>query len=258
MSDSTNIASNKKKKKLKKAFNGIAIGIFADNGPNTLYNHSKIPKYLINRLVIHGMSAVHGGEDMIGGLYGPLPMFERVTYRYLIYSFKVKATQTKDPRIAKHGRTCSVFLLFRDTEQRFVLNNHLTIEDLLIDYTNEHWNKELDISKDSVLVLYKKLNELVEVKRIRTFSFGEAGLIEFADPQVILDEGIISIIDIKSKTIYLYLPKDNFDSRMRIKAIAKMEEINLREFGSQLDIKKLRDYLKFKKIVDKFSIQLVK
>ena len=75
---------------------------------------------------------------------------------------------------------------------------------------------------------------------------------------MILDEGIISIIDAKRSKVFMYLPHEKFDSKMRITAIEKMEEISLREYGSQLKIQKYRDYLKFKKVIDKYSIQLVK
>ena len=78
------------------------------------------------------------------------------------------------------------------------------------------------------------------------------------DPQMILDEGILSIIDMKKEKIYMHLPQEKYDSKQRIKAVEKMEEVNLREYGSRLELVKYRDYLKFKKILDKYAIQLVK
>ena len=248
----------KKAKKIIPAFIGIVIGVFEDDGPTARYSIAKIPKKLVNKFVIHGMSAVHCGDDMLGGLFGPLPLFEKPKQRFLIYSFIVSASNTKDSRIAEHGRTCSVFLILDEKQQRFILNNHKTIEKLLRDFKKEHWKKELDISKDSVLVLLNKLNDLIKVIDIRVFSFGPAGFIEFADPQTILDEGIISIIDLRGNKAHIYLPKDKFDSRLRISAMEKLEELNLREFGSTLKIVKIRDYLKFKKLVDKHGINLVK
>ncbi len=222
------------------------------------YSIVKLPKKLINKLVIHGISAVHCGDDMLGGLYGPLPLFERPNQRYLIYSFSVKASNTKDSRIAEHGRTCSIFLLLKDEQQRFILNNHKTVENIIAKFRKEHWEKELDISKDSVLVLLKKLNDSVKIVNIRVFSFGDAGFIEFADPHTILDDGIITIIDLKSHKANIYLSKDRHDSKKRITALEKLEDLNLREFGSQLKIVKMRDYVRFKKLVDKHCINLVK
>lgn len=250
--------SVKKPKKVEKAFTGIIFGVFEDDGPVARYSITKLPKRLLAKLVIHGISAVHCGDDMLGGLYGPLPLFEKPNLRYLIYSFSVKASNTKDSRIAEHGRTCSVFLLIKDEQQRFILNNHKTVENLISKFKNEHWTKELDISKDSVLVLFNKLNDSVKIVNIRAFSFGEAGFIEFADPHTILDDGIITIIDLKYNKANIYISKDRFDSKKRIAALEKLEELNLREFGSQLQIVKIRDYVKFKKIVNKHCINLVK
>ena len=250
--------SKKKSPKKEKAFTGLVIGIFEDIGPVARYHNIRLPKELINRMVIHGMSTVHGGEDILGGLYGPLPIFDRVNMSYLIYSFKVTASNTKDSRIAEHGRVCSLFLILKDDQERYALNNHLTIEKLVTDYHNENWLKELDITKDSMLVLYEKLNETVKVKRIRSFSFGKAGLIEYADPQLILDEGIISILNDKTNKVSMYLPHEKFTSKERIIAVEKMEELNKQEYSSTLKIVKYRDYLKFKKVLDKLAIQLVK
>ncbi|MFW9923698.1 MAG: hypothetical protein ACFFDW_10480 [Candidatus Thorarchaeota archaeon] len=240
------------------AFEGIIIGVFEDNGPIARYNHIKLSKKLINRLVIHGMSAVHGGDDMIGGLYGPLPLFEKPKHRYLIFSFKVVASNTKDQRIAEHGRNCSIFLIIKSVQQRFILNNHLSIEKILNEFVSKNWQKELAITEDSTLVLLNTLNDIVKIVDLRVFSYGQAGLIEFADPQTVLDEGILTIFDLKNEKAYIYLPKENFSSKIRISAVEKIEEINLREFGSRLKIIKVRDYVGFKKILDTFSIQLVK
>lgn len=259
------VASPKKKTATKsstskkvKAFNGIVIGIFEDDGPICRYYNVKLTKKIVNRMVIHGMSAVHGGDDMLGGLFGPLPLFEKPKLRYLIYSFKVKATNTKDVRIATHGRRCSVFLTLDSKQQRYVLNNHLSIEKFVNDYKDKHWNKELDISQDTMITLLDSVNDIVKIVGLRTFSYGDAGLTEYTDSQMILNEGIISIIDVKTSKIYVYIPQEKFASRDRIKAIEKIEEINTLEYGSNLNIVKIRDYLKFKKILDKFSITLVK
>ncbi len=257
----TNLAETppiKKPKKTVKAFTGIIFGVFEDDGPVARYSIAKLSKRLITKLVIHGISAVHCGDDMLGGLYGPLPLFEKPDQRYLIYSFSVKASNTKDSRIAEHGRTCSVFLLLKDEQQRFILNNHKTVENLISKFIKKHWTKELDVTKDSILVLLKKLNDSVKIVNIRVFSFGDAGFVEFADPHTILDDGIITIIDLKYKKANIYLSKDKFDSKKRIIALEKLEELNLREFGSQLKIVKIRDYIKFKKVVEKHCINLVK
>jgi hypothetical protein len=260
MSTTTKAKSKSKKKKTKptSAFHGIVIGVFEDIGPIARYKKTRLPLDIVNLMVVHGMSAVHGGEDMLGGLFGPLPIFENANLRYLIYSFKVKASNTKDSRIAEHGRVCSVFLILKEKQERYVLNNHLTIEKILNDMQKKKWKKELDITKDSMLEILDKINEIVKIKIIRAFSFGEAGLIEYEDPQMILDEGILSIIDMKKEKIYMYLPQEKFDSKQRIKSVEKMEEVNLREYGSRLELIKYRDYMKFKKILDKYAIQLVK
>jgi len=250
--------SKKKQTKPASAFHGIVIGVFEDNGPIARYRKIRLPLDIVNLMVVHGMSAVHGGEDMLGGLFGPLPIFENANLRYLIYSFKVKASNTKDSRIADHGRVCSVFLILKEKQERYVLNNHLTIEKILHDMQTKKWKKELDITKASMLEILDKINEIVKIKIIRAFSFGEAGLIEYEDPQMILDEGILSIIDMKKEKIYMYLPQEKFDSKQRIKSVEKMEEVNLREYGSRLELIKYRDYMKFKKILDKYAIQLVK
>ena len=250
--------TKKTKTKDTSVFNGIVIGLFDDDGPVARYHNTRISKDVRNKMVVHGMSAVHGGEDMLFGLFGPLPMFECKNLRYVIYSFKVKATNTKDIRIAEHGRVCSIFLILRENQEISVLNHHLTIEKLLTDFITEKWKKELDISKDSMLVLFDKINSIVKIKKLRAFSFGEAGLIEYADPQMILNEGILVIVDTKKLTAFMYLPKEKFSSKMRITALEKMEDLSLREFGSQLMIQKYRDYLKFKKILEKYAIQLVK
>ncbi|MCK5159055.1 MAG: hypothetical protein KAR08_07855, partial [Candidatus Heimdallarchaeota archaeon] len=104
MSTTTKSKSKKKKTKPVSAFNGIVIGVFEDIGPIARYRKTRLPLDIVNLMVVHGMSAVHGGEDMLGGLFGPLPIFENANLRYLIYSFKVKASNTKDSRIADHGR----------------------------------------------------------------------------------------------------------------------------------------------------------
>lgn len=248
----------KKTKKVANAFTGIIFGVFEDDGPIARYSINKLPKKLVNKLVIHGISAVHCGDDMLGGLFGPLPLFGKPNQRYLIYSFTVKASNTKDSRIAEHGRTCSIFLLLKDEQQRFILNNHKTIEKYILKFRKNHWTKELDITKDSVLILLNKLNDLVKIVNIRAFSFGEAGFMEFADPHTILDDGILTIIDLKLHKAHIYLSKDRFDSKIRINALEKLEELNLREFGTKLKIIKVRDYVKFKKIIDKHFINLVK
>ena len=244
--------------KQENAFVGIVIGVFEDIGPIARYNRTKIPKDVVNTMVVHGMSAVHAGEDMLGGLFGPLPVFQYTKLRYLIYSFKVKATNTKDSRIEEHGRVCSIFLILKESQERYALNNHLTIEKILVEFTERNWTKELDITKASMLSLFSDLNEIVRVKNIRSLSFGEAGIIEYADPQQMLDDGILIVIDMKLNRIHMYLPHERFDSRTRIKAIEEIENLNLREFGSKLQIKKYRDYLKFKKVLDKHHINLVK
>ncbi|NHJ46896.1 MAG: hypothetical protein FK733_03830 [Asgard group archaeon] len=248
----------KTKRKITSAFTGMVIGVFEDNGPIARYHNTRISKDMRNKMVIHGMSAVHGGEDMLFGLFGPLPIFGKENLRYLIYSFKVKASNTKDSRIATHGRVCSVFLILKEKQEVSVLNNHLTIEQKLTDFITEKWSKELDITKDSMISLFDKINSIVKVKELRAFSYGEAGLIEYANPQMILDEGILIIIDTKLSKVYMYLPQEKFDSRTRINAVEKMEELSLREYGSQLKIQKYRDYMKFKKVIDKYAIQLVK
>jgi hypothetical protein len=252
------LKSTKTKKKETNVFVGIVIGIFADDGPIVRYHNTRISKDVREKMVVHGMSAVHGGEDMLLGLFGPLPMFERENLKYVIYSFKVKASNTKDIRIAEYGRVCSVFLILKEKQEISVLNHHLTIEKIITDYITEKWKKELEISKDSMLVLFDKINEIVKVKELRAFSYGEAGLIEYADPQMLLDEGILVIVDVKRSKVFMNLPHEKFDSRMRITAVEKIEELSLREYGSQLKIQKYRDYLKFKKVLDKYSIQLVK
>ncbi|NHJ87757.1 MAG: hypothetical protein FK734_20010 [Asgard group archaeon] len=252
--------SSKAKTSTKKtnAFIGIAIGVFEDNGPIVRYHNIRLSKDIINKMVVHGMSAVHGGENLFGGLFGPLPIFDVTDLRYLIYTFKVKASNTKDVRIAEHGRVCSVFIILKKNQERYALNNHLTIEKLITDFIAKNWKKELDITKDSMLELYGSINGIIKIKDIRTFSFGEAGLIEYADSQMILDEGILAIIDTKTNKVYIYLPQERFDSKMRIKALEKLEELSYRQYGSQLKIQKFRDYLKFKKILDKLSIQVIK
>ena len=126
MSTTTKAKSKSKKKKTKpvSAFHGIVIGVFEDIGPIARYRKTRLPLDIVNLMVVHGMSAVHGGEDMLGGLFGPLPIFENANLRYLIYSFKVKASNTKDSRIADHGRVCSVFLILKEKQERYVLNKH--------------------------------------------------------------------------------------------------------------------------------------
>ena len=250
--------SKKKTTKPASAFHGIVVGVFEDNGPIARYKKIRLPLDIVNLMVVHGMSAVHGGEDMLGGLFGPLPIFENANLRYLIYSFNVKASNTKDSRIAEHGRVCSVFLILKEKQERYVLNNHLTIEKILNEMQEKRWKKELDITKDSMLEILDKINEIVKIKIIRAFSYGDAGLIEYEDPQLILDEGVLSIIDMKKEKIYMHLPQEKFDSKQRIKAVEKMEEVNLREYGSRLELVKYRDYVKFKKILNKYAIQLVK
>ncbi|MBK5114063.1 MAG: hypothetical protein KGD59_05200 [Candidatus Heimdallarchaeota archaeon] len=250
--------SKKKKTKLASAFHGIVIGVFEDIGPIARYRKTSLSLDILNLMVVHGMSAVHGGEEMLGGLFGPLPVFENANLRYMIYSFNVKASNTKDSRIAEHGRVCSVFLILKEKQERYVLNNHLTIEKILQEMQEKKWKKELDITKESMLDIFERINEIVKIKTIRVFSFGDAGLIEYEDPQMVLDEGIISIIDMKKEKIYMYLPQEKFDSRQRIKSVEKMEELNLREYGSRYELVKYRDYVKFKKILNKYSIQLVK
>jgi len=258
MSTKAKTKSKKKKTKPASAFHGIVIGVFEDIGPIARYKKTRLPLDILNLMVVHGMSAVHGGEDMLGGLFGPLPIFENANLRYLIYSFNVKASNTKDSRIAEHGRVCSVFLILKEKQERYVLNNHLTIEKILNDMQKKKWKKELDITKDSMIEVLDKINEIVKIKIIRAYSFGDAGLIEYEDPQLILDEGILSIIDMKKEKIHMHLPQEKFDSKQRVKAVEKMEEVNLREYGSRLEIVKYRDYVKFKKILDKYAIQLVR
>ncbi len=260
MSTKTKVKPKSKKKTTKpaSAFHGIVVGVFEDNGPIARYKKIRLPLDIVNLMVVHGMSAVHGGEDMLGGLFGPLPIFENANLRYLIYSFNVKASNTKDSRIAEHGRVCSVFLILKEKQERYVLNNHLTIEKILNEMQEKRWKKELDITKDSMLEILDKINEIVKIKIIRAFSYGDAGLIEYEDPQLILDEGVLSIIDMKKEKIYMHLPQEKFDSKQRIKAVEKMEEVNLREYGSRLELVKYRDYVKFKKILNKYAIQLVK
>ena len=141
---STTAKKGKTTNKITSAFTGIVIGVFEDNGPYARYHNTRISKEMRNSMVIHGMSAVHGGEDMLFGLFGPLPIFGKENHRYLIYSFKVKATNTKDVRIATHGRVCSVFLILKEKQEISVLNNHLTIERVLTDFITEKWHKELD------------------------------------------------------------------------------------------------------------------
>ncbi|MBN1329410.1 MAG: hypothetical protein JXA54_08045 [Candidatus Heimdallarchaeota archaeon] len=251
-------SSKGKKIKITNAFIGIAIGIFEDNGPIARYYNVKLSKEVINKMVVHGMSAVHGGENLFGGLFGPLPIFDVVDLRYLIFTFKVKASNTKDTRIAEHGRVCSVFLILKKSQERYALNNHLTIEKLINDFIVKNWKKELEITRDSMLDLYESINRIIKVIDIRSFSYGEAGLIEYADSQMILDEGILAILDMKANKVYIYLPQERYSAKMRIKALEKMEELSYREFNSQLKIQKYRDYLKFKKILDKLSIQVIK
>jgi hypothetical protein len=251
-------ASSKSVKKITSAFTGIVIGVFEDNGPIARFHNTRITKDARNNMVIHGMSAVHGGEGIFLGLFGPLPIFGYEKLRYLIYSFKVKATNTKDSRIAEHGRVCSIFLTLKEKQEITVLNNHLTIEQILTDFVTTNWLKELDITKDSMIVLFEKINKVVRIRELRALSYGQAGLMEYADPQLILDEGIITIINTKTRKAYMYLPHEKFDSKTRINAIEKIEELSLRDYGAQLKITKYRDYLKFKKIIDKYSIQLVK
>jgi hypothetical protein len=240
------------------AFNGIVIGIFEDEGPICRYYKVNLTKKIISRMVVHGMSAVHGGDDMLGGLFGPLPIFEKPNLRYLIYSFKVAASNSKDDRIALHGRRCSVFLILDRKQQRYILNKHIALEKFINDYNEKYWKKELNISQDTMINLLESVNDMVKIVGLRAFSYGDAGLIEYSDSQMILNVGIISIIDVKSMKIYVYIPQGKFNSRERINAIEKIEEINTREYGSILNIVKIRDYLKFKKILDKFSITLVK
>jgi hypothetical protein len=246
------------KPKAIKAFKGIVLGVFNDDGPKLKYNLSEIPDEIAIQMVVHGMSAVHGGENMLGGLFGPLPVHGLPAYRFLIYSFKTKATNTKDKRILEHGRIASIFLILKKEQQRYVLNNFLTIEKKMIQYRQENWERELDMTKDSIIVILKSINEIIHVAGVRVFSYGKAGLIEFSDPQLILKEGIISIISVKENLIYMYLPTGKFDAKERINAVEKMEEINIKEYGNSLNIKKIRDYLEFKKILTKHSIHLVK
>ncbi|RLI69781.1 hypothetical protein DRO91_07515 [Candidatus Heimdallarchaeota archaeon] len=255
---SSNSKTSSKTKKKTSPFAGIVLGIFEDIGPIPKYSHTRIPKEIVSHMVVHGMSAVHGDKDNLIGLFGPLPVFAKKDLRYLIFSFVVTASNTKDVRIAEHGRVCSIFLILKESQERTILNNHLTIEKILQDFITSHWKKETDITKSSLLELYRKINERVLVKEIRAFSYGKGGLIEFEDPQQMLKEGILIIIDLKVKKAYLFLPKELFDSKTRISAIKKIEELNQREYGSQLKIIKYRDYLKFKKILDKHNIQLVK
>ena len=66
--------STKTKKKETNVFVGIVIGIFADDGPIVRCHNTRISKDIREKMVVHGMSAVHGGEDMLLGLFGPLPM----------------------------------------------------------------------------------------------------------------------------------------------------------------------------------------
>ncbi len=134
--------SKKKSTRTEKAFYGIVIGVFEDIGPIARYNNTRIPKDLINRMVVHGMSTVHGGEAVLEVLFGPLPIFDRIDLKYLIYSFNVKASSTKDTRIAEHGRVCSLFLLLKDDQERYALKNHLAIKKIVKEYQKTYWKKE--------------------------------------------------------------------------------------------------------------------
>jgi hypothetical protein len=249
---------NTKKPKKIRPFRGIVIGIFEDTGPVARYKITRIPYRILDRVVVHGMSSVHGGEDMMDGLYGPLPMFDMPKKRYLIYSFKVSASNTKDSRIAEHGRVCSIFLIIDQAKQRYILNQYEAIEGLLRDFIAENWTKELKITRDSMKVLFRKLNQLIDITGIRSFSYSKAGLIEFDDPKMVLDEGILSVIDEKRSYAYIYVPKEKFDVKQRIAALEKLEEINNQEYASRLKIKKYKDYVKFKQVLERYTIQLIK
>lgn len=255
----TNQKKNKRKKnKQLKVLSGIVIGVFEDDGPEVRYSRAWLPKAVVEKMVVHGMSSVHGGENMINGLFGPLPVYSKPNYRLLIYSFKTKAINTKDKRIADFGRMVSVFIIFKVEKLRYILNNLEIIEKLIRKQIEQKWQKESNITKSSVIQLYQRINKIIDVSNIRAFSYGRAGLIEYEDPQQVLNEGIISIVDETKKYFYIYLPPKKFSPKNRIQAISKMEDINIRDYGSQLILKKIKDYHKFKKILDKYSIHLIK
>ncbi|MBD3189068.1 MAG: hypothetical protein GF308_00405 [Candidatus Heimdallarchaeota archaeon] len=247
----------KRNKKIK-VLSGIVLGVFEDDGPEVRYSRAWLPKTVVKKMVVHGMSSVHGGEDMIDGLFGPLPVYSKPDYRALIYSFRTKAINTKDQRIADFGRMASIFIVFKIEKLRYILNSLETIEKLVKNQIEQKWQKESNITKSSIIQLYQKINGVIDVSNIRAFSYGRAGLIEYEDPQQVLNEGVISIIDETKKYFYMYLPPKKFSPKKRIQAISKMEDINIRDYGSQLTLKKIKDYHEFKKLLDKHSIQLIK
>lgn len=133
---------------------GIVISLFADIGPQVVFNTAVSEDEALN-LSIRVMTLL--GErvnDFGSDLFGPLPVPSNEEYLCLVFSFVVDAAFTTDPRLKE--RPAIICIIFKRAMKREISR----AQGLIFSYISQQVSKEFKTEED--LKNKKKMNDIHE------------------------------------------------------------------------------------------------
>jgi len=236
-------------------FEGIVLTIIGDQGPEIVANLSPIDDNQAFSLGVQGMTLIGmGTQQAPNGLFGPIPVPNQTEFKSLVYIFTIKAESTHDTRIEKHGRVCSIFLLFQEDRTRDIIRGSGLIQAYL-EYLLNRIKSEKDLNEDFAIKLNKKITDLLTRPKVRTIRIEGTKFQEFFDETRIPAGNNLFIIDEAKNQGYLLLlnPPDPFTLR-RITNMAN--QINLEYYRNKIRINILTEFMEIEKIMNSYNIKM--
>ena len=151
---------------LEKPLDGIVVTTVEDMGPSPVLNTTtSLDEVTTMKLGIAGMTLLSMGsgtgdvfEKRHFRLHGPIPVPDNPNLEALAMSFKVKAKDTSDPRIANYGRETTLWLVFTPENRPGIFSKYKTIEVLFHKFL-EKITDEVTLKSDAFADGVKKVVE---------------------------------------------------------------------------------------------------
>lgn len=200
---------------------GLIVTMFMDAGPENLYNSSPLDESEAMAMSIKHLAAVATQTPGPGEILsvGPLPTPKR-PYDTLAFIFFLKATDSKDVRLAHFGRVCVFWVITRSSATAKYANLlKQMIHRLMQSY---HITSDLDLQKKDILEKIDKKLAIVEVG-IDSYYISERKTFEpFVDMTLTPPKAPIVLIDNKKLQIRVLLRgKTSASEKTKLRTIAR-------------------------------------